>query len=188
MQITLMRHGKPITGKARWVAPVEMASWIEQYDRSLVEQQGVPAECITAAAAASVIVASTAPRALSSVHALGRHPGSGDAVFLEAELPYSFWNWPHLPPTVWAAVFRLCWLFGYSRGAESLHSTRARARAAAGQLASLAAQGPVLLVGHGIMNRLIGKELRASGWIARTKHGSRYWGTGVYEAPDAAPQ
>lgn len=40
--------------------------------------------------------------------------------------------------------------------------------------------GPVLLVGHGIMNRLIGKELQALGWTARTRQGSRYWSMGVY--------
>ena len=106
--------------------------------------------------------------------------------FHEAELPFSLWNWPGLPPNVWAAAFRLCWLFGYSRGAESLQSTMGRARAATRQLACLAAQGPVLFVGHGIMNRLIGKELQASGWIARTNHSNRYWGTGIYEAPDGA--
>lgn len=179
-QIILMRHGKPVLPKSRWIPPTEMKQWIDHYNRSLVEHKDIPEESVMAARSAGLIVASTASRALSSVQALGHIAAMEDAVFSEAGLPFALWRGPCLPPHVWAAFFRLLWLFGYARGADSLEVTKERARTAAGQLISMAASGPVLLVGHGIMNRLIGKELQAAGWIVRTKQSSRYWGVGVY--------
>lgn len=105
-----------------------------------------------------------------------------DALFCEAELPFALWRAPRLPPEAWAAIFRILWFFGYSRGADSLAQTQSRARAAALKLVALAADGPVLLVGHGIMNRLIGKELQAMGWAARSRQRSQHWSMGGYVA------
>lgn len=180
MQITLMRHGKPLLAGTRWIAPQEMAQWIARYNQAEVEARDIPAESAMAAMSALIMVASTIPRALSSAKALGKATLLEDAVFSEAELPFALWRAPRLPPAAWAAIFRLLWFFGYSRGSASFKDTQHRANAAARQLVALAMDGPVLLVGHGIMNRLIGKELQALGWTARTRQGSRYWSMGVY--------
>ncbi|WP_277346712.1 histidine phosphatase family protein [Janthinobacterium lividum] len=176
-----MRHGEPQLAKGRWIAPMQMGKWIDLYNQSLIKEGGIPAECPVAALAASTIVASTAPRACSTARALGDLPFKQEAIFTEAELPFALWKAPCLPPQAWAAIFRILWLCGYARGSDSLTLTRQRARAAAERLVALAAKGPVLLVGHGIMNRLIGKELQALGWLARNRQGSRYWSMGVYE-------
>ncbi|PIF11988.1 broad specificity phosphatase PhoE [Janthinobacterium sp. 13] len=181
MRITLMRHGEPRLAKGRWIAPLQMGQWINLYNQSIIKEGGIPAQCAAAALSASTIVASTAPRACSSARALGDLPFMQDAMFSEAGLPFALWKAPWLPAEAWAAIFRLLWLFGYARGSDSLQITRQRARAAAERLVALAARGPVLLVGHGIMNRLIGKELQALGWLARNRQGSRYWSMGVYE-------
>ncbi|WP_426055596.1 hypothetical protein [Janthinobacterium sp. PSPC2-1] len=181
MRITLMRHGEPSLAKGGWIAPKQMGAWIDRYNQSLIKDNGIPAECAMAALSASTIVASTAPRACSSARALGDLPFMQEAIFTEAGLPFALWRAPWLPPAAWAAIFRLLWLFGYARGADSLTLSRRRARAAAERLVALAAKGPVLLVGHGIMNRLIGKELQALGWLASNRQGSRYWSMGVYE-------
>lgn len=180
MEITLMRHGKPLLPAMGWLAPFEMAQWIEHYNRSKIEPAGMPATSVKAASSASVIVSSTAPRALSTVHALGHEDFVADALFCEAQLPFALWRFPYLPAHAWAAFFRVLWFLGYSRGADSVKLTKARARLAARRLVSLARTGPVLLVGHGIMNRLIAKELLASGWVDRTGHQSRCWSTSVY--------
>ncbi|MGK5045118.1 hypothetical protein ACQ4WP_04330 [Janthinobacterium sp. GB4P2] len=176
-----MRHGEPNLAKGRWIAPMHMGQWIDLYNQSLIKEDDIPAECPMAALSASTIVASTAPRACSSARALGDLPFMQEAIFTEAELPFALWRAPWLPPEAWAAIFRLLWLFGYARGSDSLTITRRRARAAAERLVALADRGPVLLVGHGIMNRLIGKELQALGWLARNRQGSQYWSMGVYE-------
>ncbi|AYL08019.1 phosphoglycerate mutase [Enterobacter kobei] len=41
------------------------------------------------------------------------------------------------------------------------------------------ADAPVLLMGHGIINRYIAKELLASGWKEQTRPRTGYWGAGV---------
>ena len=187
MQITFMRHGKPLLAKAHWLAPFEMQQWIAHYDRSEVAAADIPAASLKAVMSASVIMASTAPRALSSVQALGYEATAADAVYAEAALPFSLWRFPKLPPHVWAAFFRVLWLFGYARGADTLQATKARAKAAASQLVFAARLGPVLLVGHGMMNRLIANELMACGWVAQAGHASKYWSTSVYSLPSAAP-
>lgn len=176
-----MRHGKPILAKTGWITPIEMERWIDLYNRSEVMFDGVPISTIQLVNNSTCIVASTACRALSSVLALGLTVSVTDSVFCEAQLPYSLWRFPRLPPFVWAAFFRLCWFFGYSQGSESILVAKARAKIAAEKLINFAANGPVLLVGHGIMNRMIAKELVVLGWVSSTKHESKYWSANVYQ-------
>lgn len=180
MEIILMRHGKPVLTQSGRIAPAEMERWIEHYNLAEVEADGAPIDGLLWLDAATCIVASTAPRALSSVQALGYKASVIDAVFCEAQLPFAVWRFPRLSPIVWAVLFRLFWFFGYSRGSESIQVAKARARVAALKLVDLAGQGPVLLVGHGIMNRLIAKELIALGWVGPAKHRNSYWSTSVY--------
>jgi hypothetical protein len=65
-----------------------------------------------------------------------------------------------LSPTLWAAFFRVMWLLGISRNAEPLEVAKHRAFQAARILVAYAKEsnGPVLLMGHGVMNRLIAKN------------------------------
>jgi hypothetical protein len=55
-----------------------------------------------------------------------------------------------------------------------------RASTAARRLQSLASEGPVLLLGHGFMNRMIAKQLVADGWVRQKRNGSQYWSVTVY--------
>ena len=176
-----MRHGKPLLTQTDWIAPIKMEQWIEHYNLSEVETDGIPINSLKLASSASCIVASTSSRALSSVQALGRTASVADSMFCEAQLPFALWRFPRLSPFIWAAFFRLLWFFGYSQNSESIQVTKTRAKAAALKLISLAEKGPVLLVGHGIMNHLIAKELIALGWSSSTRQESKYWSTSVYE-------
>jgi broad specificity phosphatase PhoE len=183
MQITLMRHGKPMLAPAGWVAGHEMARWIAAYDQSSVAADTVPTGSLAAARGATVVMTSTLARAQSSAHALGHATPEVDALFCEARLPFPLMRTPSLPPQAWAAMLRLCWLCGYARGADSVAAVRTRAQAAAALLVARAADGPVLLVGHGVMNRFIARELTAAGWRAETAHGSRHWGSVPFQSP-----
>lgn len=181
MKIILMRHGKPVLAQTVWIAPVEMKRWIKDYNLAEVATDSVPVARLEIAHSAAYIVTSTAPRALSSVQALGHAPSVVDALFCEAQLPYALWHFPRLPPLAWAAFFRVLWFLGYAQGCDSIQATRIRAKAATLKLVTLAEQGTVLLMGHGIMNRLIAQELVALGWAGTTK--SKYWSTSIYEFP-----
>jgi hypothetical protein len=158
-----------------------MEQWIECYNLSVVETRGVLDSSMHLAGSTASIVASTLPRSLSSVDALGYTPSMIDPVFCEAGLPFSHLRFPRLPPFIWAAIFRMLWLLGYSHGSESLHDAQYRATEAAKKLTDLNKKGTVLLMGHGIMNRLIGNQLVRWGWSGSKPQKSKYWSAIVYK-------
>ena len=130
MEIILIRHRKPVLAQTGRITPTEMERWIELYNLSVVKVDSAPIASSQLVNSTTCIVASTAPRALSSVQALGHTASVVDAVFCEAQLPFALWRFPRLPPFVWAAFFRLFWFFGYSRGSESIQVTKTRAKTA----------------------------------------------------------
>lgn len=180
-EIILMRHGQPNLAHVGKVSALDMKRWIEEYELSEIVDQPAPQASAKLAEAASVIVASNAPRALTSVQALGLQPKLVDELFCEAELPYGLWKWPRLSPFTWVFILRILWLCGFSRRVESIRNAKVRAEAAAQHLQSLANAGTVLLVGHGFMNRMIAKQLEAAGWARQQSTGSRYWGAMRYQ-------
>ena len=182
MEIILMRHGKPILSGWGRVTPAEMFDWIRNYDGSIVALDGVPRSCLDLAKSAAQIVSSNAPRALSSLQALSCKASVIDAVFCEAQLPTVSWRYPRLSPFFWTALFRILWFCGYAPNAEPVNAARNRARTAAEKLITLATNGPVLLMGHGIMNRLIAHELVALGWAKSAKHENGYWSSNIYSS------
>ncbi len=91
------------------------------------------------------------------------------------------WKLPRLSPFTWAFILRVLWLCGYSRNVESASTARIRASTAAKRLQSLASDGPVLLLGHGFMNRMIANQLVADGWARQKRNDSQYWSATVYQ-------
>lgn len=181
-RITLMRHGPPLLPKLGWIAPGEMERWIHAYNRAEVATKEAPDACLQVGMSAACIIASPAPRAVTTVRALGQEADEVCELFSEAALPAANWSFPRLPAPLWAAWFRALWLLGYARDVESVDAARQRAAAAARKLADRSIEGDVLLVGHGIMNRLIGAELAALGWVAESSSGHGYWGHTRYRA------
>jgi broad specificity phosphatase PhoE len=182
VDIALARHGPLALAHEPWVAPRDLGGWIFRYQSTGIVASEPPRD-IQARAASSTLVCSTAARCLESARriAAGRQILS-EAIYCEADLPHSFWSHPRLPPPLWAAAFRAAWLLGYSANAESRLAATARAGIAAQQLVALArSSGPVLLIGHGIMNRLIGKQLRALGCRGPANPSSGHWRFSLYE-------
>lgn len=79
-EIMLMRHGQPAGVNRNRVSARQMKEWIDHYNRSEIDRQPIPQASVQLAATARVVVSSTAPRALSSVLALGLQPQLVDAV------------------------------------------------------------------------------------------------------------
>ena len=181
VKIVFMRHGKPLLPASGWIAPAGMGAWIRAYDLAEVVREDVPGDGPALARSVSFLVSSSSPRALASARQVGRTPSIVDDIYCEAPLPFAEWRFPRLPPKIWACFFRILWFLGYAHGASPIQAARTRAGKAADRLVSLAEEGPVLLVGHGIMNRLIARELVARGWTAPKRHRNGYWETSAYE-------
>ncbi|ELY4872011.1 histidine phosphatase family protein [Cronobacter sakazakii] len=182
MEIILMRHGRPDIAHSGAIGSRDMPGWISRYNEAGTGNDLPPEASRALAARAGIVISSDLPRALSSLKTMGCDPVQTDALYREAELPVHSIGRLRLSPLAWSGIFRMLWLCGLSGNAETLHAAKARAAMAAQNLAALAdnAQSPVLLMGHGIMNRLIARSLVRQGWREIRKPEKGYWGAGVY--------
>lgn len=182
MTIILMRHGKPDHHLPGRRSALAMAEWCAAYD--LAEICDLPPErSLRLAARARVIVTSPLPRARSSLAKLGRSAQHIDALYREVAMPVMPLAFPVLPPVLWLPLLRGIWLFGYRGKVESYAEAKVRAARAARELIALSEQGDVLLVGHGIMNKLIARQLRKLGWLGEKHASSRHWSSAIYHPP-----
>ena len=73
---------------------------------------------------------------------------------------------------VWAPILRVAWLFGYKNNSESFAEAKQRAELGADMLIEFAKENKtVLLIGHGIMNRLIAKAFIKRGAVQKEQTG-----------------
>ena len=183
MKITLMRHGKPAFDFSRRIKAGELGSLIHEYNQAKIANQ--PSNrAIAQAKNCKAAVCSNLPRSILSADVLMRKQVVlSSELFREAPLPYPNNGNIRLPLSAWAVLLRAAWFLGYSQNAESISATRKRAEEASRLLIQLAKEyGSILLVGHGIINHLLAKELSKQGWMSEAKSpSSRYWGFGVYE-------
>jgi broad specificity phosphatase PhoE len=79
------------------------------------------------------------------------------------------------------ALFRLAWFCGFDSRAETASMAAQRAGEGAEKLISLAQEAEaVFLVGHGVMNSLIAKQLLTRGARGPRLTHSRYWDCSIY--------
>ena len=155
-----------------------MKDWIANYNQADVVAHELPDALIPLAENAGVVVCSSLSRCVQSREHLAcdcrQEP---DALFAEAHLPYPEWPFPRMPSRLWRLLFRGAWFLGFARHTEPISESIRRASAAAERLIELAeAHGSVLLMGHGIMNILISRQLRKRGWAGPPNLVlKRYW-------------
>jgi broad specificity phosphatase PhoE len=184
MKIVILRHGKPVTPSLEKISASAFADWVHEYNAAGLCQESEPTEHAKKCAdECNAIVCSTLPRSIESANALcNKRIVLSDPIFNEAGLPVANWQVLKLTPKIWAVVFRILWLLGYSRNSESLKEAKSRASEAVEKLADLAQEyESVLFVGHGVYNRMLANELRRRGWVGSNNPGSNHWTFGVYE-------
>jgi broad specificity phosphatase PhoE len=180
-RIHLIRHGQPACRPQPALSRKEYRRWVEAYDasgiidlppRSLVQWLG--------SAGVDQIISSALLRAVETAEAL---IGSGrlrsDPLFNEAGVvitPIPF----RLSSNAWTAFGRLAWVCGASAD-EAAARFRLRARTATDSLVGSASMTETALVGHGWMNRMIGRELRKRGFEIQHHSGSGYWSRTTFE-------
>jgi len=157
MKIILLRHGDPIF----------TASWLRTADDAKRALELYSASRVT-----------NLPRAIDSASLIGFKKCKPIALFNECELPHPNRLYLPLPWGLFVTIYRLFWFMGFNKNCQGKARDHARAREASEYLTDLASRNiAVLLVGHGIMNRLIYAELKKSGWDLDAKTGNGYWST-----------
>jgi len=187
MKIVIQRHGKPDIGKWGKIPSSEMIQWINCYNESGVTIDNKPCSESLAHAKNSFVVCSTLERSMHSVELLKVDEFVADASFCEAELPVVNVPLLKMAPHSWSIMFRIFWFLGLSKNVESKMEISSRVKLACTTLETLAEEHKnILLIGHGIMNRLIAKELLERGWggekapNGKKYHGYSYWEYSVF--------
>ncbi|MEM9631480.1 MAG: histidine phosphatase family protein [Pseudomonadota bacterium] len=188
MKIVLMRHGKPEVDleallKHR-VSAFQVGEIVKEYEMSGLSKDSKPySSAIDEVKASGFVICSDLPRAVQSVEVLGgRHKSLIDENFRESSLPYLNSTWPRLSLYAYFLLFRMAWLLGFSTNGESIRAARIRAASNASKLKELAqTHDSVVLLGHGIMNRLIARELVKSGWRREERSDEGYWSYTVFQ-------
>jgi broad specificity phosphatase PhoE len=149
---------------------------------AVLDESSRPGAELTRLTRDALIISSPLRRALESAQLLSPNAAPEIATELrEAELPCAFRANVRLPPGVWTGLARSAWFCGWSAGVESFRIARQRAKRAAHMLHALANQHvAVVAVGHGLMNALIGRQLRALGWRGPQFPSRAHWEFGGY--------
>lgn len=188
MKIILARHGKPAWDFETAIPGHAFAEWRRGEDDAPLDVSHRPsAELERQMRLAPRVAASPLRRSRESARLVA--PSAEpliDACFREAELPSAIRSGLRLRPDVWAWLARSAWFCGWSAGVESFRAARERAtRAAAILTVEATERGGVVLVGHGLMNMLIARQLRTAGWRGPRFPSSQYWAFGLYSFPNS---
>jgi len=183
-QIILLRHAK-VKIDIPFIYSRQMKEFIEVYNQAPVEFDDVSDALKSIINSVDIVLSSELSRTKETLKYLGKEAQHSDTIFNEAELPYANGKIVKLPATVWAALFRIMWIFGYSKQSESYKEAKVRAKLSADTLIAYAKSNKsVLLVGHGVMNKLISKELIDSGVTLVKKTGNGNLGYTVFQVDE----
>jgi len=127
-------------------------------------------------------ISSGLSRSIDTLTLLGKKADYIDKIFTEIEFPYTTKKIMKLSLFTWAFLFRLAWIIGFSGGSKSYKESKIEALEASKILITLARKkNCVMLVGHGLKNRLIAKALKRQGWIESRKMKMNNLDYGIFE-------
>ena len=180
MEIILLRHGKPTIELQGLIKSSDFKNLTAAYAKSGIKD--APVKDLKDHFNSHYIVCSDLARSIESAKKLELNEiHLVDQLFKETDIPYFELSFLKLPVTVWLIIFRVLWLFGFKQNGESFKAAKIRAKKAATKLIILAEENhKVLLVGHGLLNRLIAKQLRNNNWTGPTSPGKKHWEFGRY--------
>jgi broad specificity phosphatase PhoE len=170
MKIVIVRHAKVLI-KNKKIYANELKKEIEEYDRTPIDTNIKNYhELVEVANSCNYFVSSGFSRSVNSLALLGKEADYIDKIFSEVESPYTDKKIIKLSLFTWGFWFKLAWYMGFSGGAKSYQESKIEAFKASKILINLAKEhGSVMLMGHGLKNRLIATALRQQGWIERKK-------------------
>lgn len=190
MRIILIRHGRPAWDFRTPICGYAFGEWRRGEDAAPLDPHSRPDLALEQLIrSAACVFASPLRRSRESAVLLAPRAAAVIAAeFREADLPFAFRSGLRLRPELWGLLARSAWFCGWSTGVDSLSVVRERAANAATLLRERAARDDtVALVGHGMMNILIARELRTTGWRGPRMPSRRHWGFGIYERGGSKP-
>lgn len=175
LQIYLIRHAKPNLEKKFLSSSGQAQNYIENYNKAPIHNISLGRVKIEFDKP-HLIYCSSLPRSQETALKLFGDSYSivSDSIFREFELKIIHASTiVKVPLDLWKAFSRVSWLLGFNHeGIESYRKAKYRANLAADNLECIANQEETaILVGHGMMNAVISKELKKRGWYFVQKKG-----------------
>ena len=181
-QIFIFRHGKVKIENNRKIYAYEFKEWIDRYNDSDIYLDKTINNNKNIIDKSDIIICSSLKRSIQSANFFDNKQLEKDAIFNEAELPYTKFYMLKLKPITWLVIFRILWFLGYSKNCESYKNTKLRAKKASLKLINLSKEyDNIILFGHGIFNRLLVKEMLLNNWKIRKKLSNKNLCYGIIE-------
>ncbi len=187
MRIILVRHGEPdvegwSSGKGN-----SYGEWLEVYNGAGIKPDSHPGEkLIKSLETCKMFVCSDLKRSYKSASIINsRTAVIKNPVFREFELPESKRKLPAFTPRIWSVIFRVLWFVGYSKNSENFNDSKKRIKESVEILNGIALKfNDIALVGHGLINKFIGMELKKNGWKKISGAGKGFWSHSEYFKED----
>ena len=181
--ITLIRHGKPTVTPQGWIGGCDLPQVVSRYQSARISSDSFPPGDVQALVqSAKLVFTSDLPRSIHSAQILEPTvlPVS-NPIFREVD----FWlECPiniRLPFHMWLFLDRLLLCLGYSSNSQFQADNKDRVRKAAELLEQQSRETEaVVLVGHGITNLFIARELKKRGWRGPRTPKLEHWGCTTY--------
>ena len=180
-KITFIRHAKVDMDSSQPISAKMLKTWEEAYNNAPILKD-IPQDKTLHKIFDEVdyIISSTLRRTKDSIVLLGSSVDESNALFNEAQIPTLHGHFIKLKPTSWMVLFRLFSLVGFGRWAVTLKETKKQAEEASIFLVKRSEEHDnIILVGHGVMNWLIRKELLSLEWKSEGKDAHGNWGVTV---------
>jgi broad specificity phosphatase PhoE len=177
MEIVLVRHGRPAALAGTSVSGRDLGTWLARFNQAgLAEAVAPPLKVQALVKSAGCVLASDVARSIESAKLLASGSVRIDSDLREAALPSSMGVAIRLPAAAWVVIARMAWWLNWCRSEEPIAAARARARRAADRLCALASQhGTVAVIGHGVFNRFIARQLLTRGWRGPRIPATAHW-------------
>ena len=170
-KIILLRHSK-VDIKNKSIYANELKNYIKEYNSSnIITQSNNKIDTIYHEN--KILICSNLKRSIQTVNnVFNKKPDYINKLFNEAELPYTNKKLLKLPVSLWLIIFRILWFIGYSKNSISYKETKIRAKKSAQLLIKISKENnkDIILIGHGIMNRLIKKEIITQNYTVEIKN------------------
>ena len=181
--IVLVRHGKPTVTAQEWINGHEVPRFVSRYQAARISRNSLPSrELRLLVQSAKAVFTSDLPRSIHSAQILEPSiPVVSNSIFREIEFMFHFPTNLYLPAIIWIILARLLWGLGYSPDSYSQLDAKNQAKQATDFLEQRFSEiGSTVLVGHGLTNLFIARELRKRGWHGPRTPNMAHWSYAVY--------
>lgn len=190
-RVALVRHGRSAHVHTGWIDGDGFRAWRAAYEAAGIrESERVPADLKRVAAQADLVLASDAPRAVSSARLMA--PARDIVVsplLRELDLEGPHLRGLRLPLAAWALAVGGRSLLTSLRGQYPSPAETARIAEAAAWLGALASEHSLIVgVTHASFRERLARQLVRTGWQAEPgSRSSRHWSAWLFKRP-ATPQ